>query len=74
MRAGGHAQHMPVGEPPMRYLAGWRLQVARQLLRQPGLGIAEVASRVGYDSEAAFNRAFKRHVGLPPATWRRQNQ
>jgi AraC-like DNA-binding protein len=64
-----------VGEPPMRYLAGWRLQVARQLLSQPGgMGIAEVASRVGYDSEAAFNRAFKRHVGLPPATWRRQNQ
>ena len=63
-----------IGEPPMRYLAGWRLQVARQLLTQPGMGVAEVASRVGYDSEAAFNRAFKRHVGLPPAAWRRQNQ
>jgi transcriptional regulator GlxA family with amidase domain len=63
-----------VGEPPMRYLASWRLQVARQLLTQPGIGVAEVATRVGYDSEAAFNRAFKRHVGLPPATWRRQNQ
>lgn len=63
-----------IGEPPMRYLAGWRLHVARQLLTQPGMGVAEVASRVGYDSEAAFNRAFKRHVGLPPATWRRQNQ
>lgn len=63
-----------IGEPPMRYLAGWRLHVARQLLNQPGSGIAEVAARVGYDSEAAFNRAFKRHVGLPPATWRRQNQ
>jgi AraC-like DNA-binding protein len=62
-----------VGEPPMRYLAAWRLHVARQLLTQPGIGIAEVAARVGYDSEAAFNRAFKRHVGLPPATWRRQN-
>lgn len=61
-----------VGTPPMRYLSEWRMQLAKRLMRRPGLGTAEVASRVGYGSEAAFNRAFKRHVGEPPATWRSQ--
>lgn len=59
-----------VGEPPMRYLAAWRIQLAQSLLRQSHASIAEVALRVGYESEAAFNRAFKRHVGQPPAAWR----
>lgn len=59
-----------IGEPPMRYLTRWRMQLAEQLLRQTNLGIYAVAARVGYASEAAFNRAFKRHVGRPPAAWR----
>jgi AraC-like DNA-binding protein len=59
-----------VGEPPMRYLATWRIQLAQSLLRQSNMTIAEVALRIGYESEAAFNRAFKRHVGQPPAAWR----
>lgn len=59
-----------VGEPPMRYLTTWRIQLAQSLLRQSRASVAEVALRVGYESEAAFNRAFKRHVGLPPAAWR----
>jgi AraC-like DNA-binding protein len=62
-----------VGEPPMRYLAAWRMQLAQSLLRRSGLTIAQVAARVGYASEAAFERAYKRHVGLPPATWRRRS-
>lgn len=60
-----------VGDPPMTYLAGWRMQLAQRLLRRPELSIAQVATRVGYSSERAFHRAFKRHVGQPPATWRR---
>lgn len=60
-----------IGEAPMRYLTGWRIQLAKHLLLQTGLPVAEVADRVGYESEAAFNRAFKRHVGKPPATWRK---
>lgn len=61
---------LKVGQPPMRYLAGWRLQLAADLLRDDSRGIASVAAQVGYESEAAFNRAFKRHAGRPPATWR----
>jgi AraC-like DNA-binding protein len=60
-----------VGEAPMRYLANWRMQIAKQLLREGTHSIQEVAARVGYESEAAFNRAFKRATGSPPATWRR---
>jgi AraC-like DNA-binding protein len=59
------------GEAPMRYLAGWRIQLAKHFILQSGLPIAEVADRVGYESEAAFNRAFKRHVGVPPVAWRK---
>jgi AraC-like DNA-binding protein len=60
-----------VGEAPMRYLANWRMQLAKQLMREGARNIQEVATRVGYDSEAAFNRAFKRATGSPPATWRK---
>ncbi|MNC87435.1 transcriptional activator FtrA [compost metagenome] len=60
-----------VGEAPMRYLANWRMQLAKQMMREGTRNIQEVATRVGYDSEAAFNRAFKRATGSPPATWRR---
>ncbi len=59
-----------VGESPMRYLANWRMQLAKRLLRESGQNIAEIASQVGYESEAAFNRAFRRLVGKPPAAWR----
>jgi len=59
-----------IGESPMRYLAGWRMQLAKRRLRETGQSIAEIAVQVGYDSEAAFNRAFRRLVGRPPATWR----
>jgi AraC-like DNA-binding protein len=59
-----------VGQPPMKYLAQWRLQLAADLVRTTELGIAEIAGRVGYDSEAAFSRAFKRQFGASPASWR----
>ena len=57
-------------EPPMQYLTRWRLQTAAGLLRDTDQGIAAIAAQVGYESEAAFNRAFKRLVGEPPASWR----
>jgi AraC-like DNA-binding protein len=60
-----------LGEAPMRYLANWRMQLAKQMMREGARNIQEVAARVGYDSEAAFNRAFKRATGAPPGTWRR---
>jgi AraC-like DNA-binding protein len=62
-----------VGEAPIQYLGGWRMHLARQMLRDSTLGIGEIAGRIGYESEAAFNRAFKRSVGSPPAQWRRGN-
>ncbi|ACQ78338.1 transcriptional regulator, AraC family [Beutenbergia cavernae DSM 12333] len=60
-----------VGVPPMTYLARWRLQLAARLL-QSGSGVAQAASAVGYQSESAFNRAFKRQVGEAPGVWRRR--
>ena len=60
-----------IGSSPMHYLASWRIQLARQMLRNGTQSIPDVAARVGYESEAAFNRAFKRFVGTPPAAWRR---
>ncbi len=62
-----------IGEAPIQYLASWRMQLARRLLRESNAGIAELAARVGYESEAAFSRAFRRAVGVPPATWRDAN-
>ena len=59
-------------QPPMQYLARWRLQVAAQELLSGNKTLAAVAGQVGYESEAAFNRAFKREFGLPPAGWRRK--
>jgi AraC-like DNA-binding protein len=61
-----------IGEPPMQYLQGWRMQLAKHLLGQTNLSLVEIARRTGYESQAAFNRAFKRSAGQPPATWRRQ--
>jgi len=59
-----------VGVPPMQYLAQWRMQLAATLLASTALGLAELAPRVGYGSEAALSRAFKRWVGVAPAAWR----
>jgi AraC-like DNA-binding protein len=58
-----------MGEAPMRYLANWRIQLAMHQLRD-GKTVQQVAAKVGYASEAAFNRAFKRATGSPPAAWR----
>jgi AraC-like DNA-binding protein len=60
-----------IGQPPMQYLAQWRMQAAANLLRGSHAPVASIALDVGYESEAAFARAFKRLVGTPPATWRR---
>jgi AraC-like DNA-binding protein len=60
-----------VGEPPMQYLMRWRLALAAQALRTGGDAIVRVAERSGYESEAAFSRAFKREFGTPPAAWRK---
>jgi AraC-like DNA-binding protein len=62
-----------VGQPPMQYLANWRMQLATNYLRNTHEGIASVANRVGYDSEAAFSRAFKKALGTPPSEWREQH-
>jgi AraC-like DNA-binding protein len=59
-----------VGQPPMQYLALWRMQLASRLLVEGG-HVAAVADAVGYESEAAFSRAFKKLVGQAPSTWRR---
>jgi AraC-like DNA-binding protein len=60
-----------VGMPPMHYLTQWRGQLASHLLAQPGVNkVAAVAEAVGYDSEAAFSRAFKKNTGLAPSKWR----
>ena len=60
-----------VGLPPMHYLANWRMQIASGLLSGGG-NIASVAAETGYGSEAAFSRAFKKVVGVPPSAWRRR--
>ena len=60
-----------VGMPPMQYLARWRMQMAATLLRTTPAGLAEIAERVGYGSEAALSRAFKRSLGVAPAYYRR---
>ncbi|MGF1643186.1 MAG: AraC family transcriptional regulator [Thiotrichales bacterium] len=62
-----------IGVPPMHYLAQWRLQLAATRLRETARATAQIAYEVGYDSEAAFNRAFKRSFGTTPAAWRRRN-
>jgi len=62
-----------IGEPPMRYLAHWRLQAAAQRLTNSHEPIARIAFEAGYDSEAAFNRAFKRMFSLPPSGFRQQH-
>jgi AraC-like DNA-binding protein len=60
-----------VGIPPMHYLGRWRLQLAARLLETRSVSVGQAAAAVGYQSEAAFNRAFKRAVGQAPGAWRR---
>ncbi|MQA00151.1 MAG: helix-turn-helix domain-containing protein [Dehalococcoidia bacterium] len=61
-----------VGLSPIRYLIAWRMELAAERLEDTRDRIAEIAAAIGYDSEASFNRAFKRHTGEPPASWRRR--
>jgi AraC-like DNA-binding protein len=61
-----------IGQPPMQYLTQWRMQAASRLLRDTRSTVASIALDVGYESDAAFARAFKRATGVPPAAWRRQ--
>jgi AraC-like DNA-binding protein len=63
-----------VGQPPMRYLTRWRIQLACRLLADRGAKVSAVALDVGYESEAAFSRAFKALVGASPAAWRQRRQ
>jgi AraC-like DNA-binding protein len=63
-----------IGIPPMHYLANWRMQVAAQKLRSTSASLAQIAEAVGYESEAAFSRAFKKSSDLAPAAWRRSNR
>jgi AraC-like DNA-binding protein len=63
-----------VGQPPMQYLAAWRMQVAAGRLRDTDEKLIEIALDVGYESEAAFSRAFKRAAGMAPGAWRRSRR
>jgi AraC-like DNA-binding protein len=63
-----------VGQPPMQYLAQWRMQVAASLLAQSGAKVATIGAEVGYDSEAAFSRAFRKATGLAPGAWRESHR
>lgn len=60
-----------VGTPPMQYLGRWRMQLAARMLADGSAKVAAIAASVGYESEAAFSRAFTRVTGVPPAAWRR---
>jgi AraC-like DNA-binding protein len=60
-----------VGEPPLQYLARWRMTKAGQLLRESAESLAQIAARVGYQSGPAFHRAFKRWQGVGPGAYRR---
>jgi AraC-like DNA-binding protein len=61
-----------VGVSPMAYLLGWRMALAKELLRREAVTVSEVAARVGYGSASAFSVAFTRHAGLPPARFARE--
>jgi AraC-like DNA-binding protein len=61
-----------VGQPPIQYLTNWRMQLAANHLLSGVDSVAAIASRVGYESEAAFSRAFKKAVGAPPGQWRKR--
>jgi AraC-like DNA-binding protein len=59
-----------LGRSPIRYLTEWRMHLAEELLATAEIGVGAVARRVGYDSDEAFSRAFKRAHGLSPTDWR----
>jgi AraC-like DNA-binding protein len=61
-----------VGVAPMEYLLGWRMALAKDLLRRKAISVAEVAKEVGYSSASTFSVAFSRHVGLPPTRYARE--
>lgn len=63
-----------LAEPPMAYLTRWRLQLAARTLANTSRAVAAIAAEVGYESEASFNRAFKRQFGVPPARYRREQR
>ncbi len=63
-----------LGEPPMSYLTRWRLQLGARMLKTSSRSVAEIAAEVGYESEAAFNRAFKREFEAPPARYRNSSR
>src|SRR5437667_2063078 len=63
-----------LSEPPMAYLTRWRLQLGVQMLSSTSYSVAQIAAEVGYESEAAFNRAFKREFEIPPARFRSQSR
>ncbi|UDL96264.1 AraC family transcriptional regulator [Lichenihabitans sp. PAMC28606] len=63
-----------VGIAPMEYLLGWRMALAKNLLRQEKIGVAEVAEQIGYSSASTFSTAFTRHVGIPPILYAREQR
>lgn len=63
-----------VGQSPMHYLARWRMALAANLLRTSALDLTRIAEEVGYETDTAFSRAFRREFGSPPATWRREQR
>ena len=63
-----------IGVAPMHYLANWRMQVAAHSLRGTSMPLIDIAEQVGYESEAAFSRAFRKAFGKPPASWRRRHR
>jgi AraC-like DNA-binding protein len=62
-----------MGEAPLQYVTRWRMQQAVELLRSSKLSVAEISEQVGYDSETAFSKAFKRQVGQSPNQYRKQS-
>jgi transcriptional regulator GlxA family with amidase domain len=63
-----------LGIPPMAYVTRWRLQLGAQMLSSTSRSVAQIATAVGYESEPAFNRAFKREFGSPPARFRTKSK
>jgi AraC-like DNA-binding protein len=63
-------QHL-VGTSPMQYLTEWRMLLAMNLLRRSNAPLAQIAENVGYQTDTAFSRAFRREFGAPPAAWRK---